>query len=149
MSSVRSLILQDVQTAILAVPGLSAERVKIGFWNAELINHINVLQIQPGNDREVERLDGLTQRRELILVVAAFVRVDPLKSTTQVLQLDAFFAPVHAALENLAETNVNGRVEKMEEAGDGVTVAGVDDKDTIAWQGCAWRIEYLRQLGQF
>lgn len=147
-TSKRSAILQDIQTAIVAVDGLHAERVKIGFWREEQINAVNVVQIQPGNDRMIQRLDGNEQRRELVVVVAAFVRIDPVSSTQQTLQLDEFFAPVHAALETLAEGNVNGKVEEMYELGDGVIVAGVDDKDSIAWQACAWRIGYRRALGQ-
>jgi hypothetical protein len=142
----RSDILTHYKTRIAALAGMHAERVRIGVLDPTKIPMgAPVVGIRVASDRG-ERQEGLVVRR-MVLIVSAFLRVDPIKSADELLQLSDAWDLVQAELELIADACANGLAVMITEDPQGIAFDDFDDKDHYTFAASAQVIEYTRGRG--
>src|SRR3989304_7312796 len=145
MATTRTAILDDIKTAIAAVTGMHAERVSIGLINPGKVGIAPVAGIFWQRDQG--RLgDGTRSERELLIITACIVRIDPAKTTSQLQQLSETYDSIHAKLDDLADGGITGKVLSMFEHSIGIEAGGFDDDDSLVYVASAWTARYLRTL---
>jgi hypothetical protein len=142
----RSDILSHYKTRIAALAGMHAERVTVGAIDLmKLPMGKTVVGIRVPRDNG-ERQENITQRR-MVVIVSAVLKVDPLKSIDELVQLSDDWDLVHAELEKIADDCAQGKALMIREDPEGVMFDDFDDKDHFAFAASVWAIEYRRARG--
>jgi len=138
-------VLDTIEEVLLALTDYDADAVILGAFKptAPGRTYINVTPLEDHGDE----IDGYSQNRKLLVLIACHVKIDVGSSDKPFKQLQAEWEVINNALEQLQRDNVEGLACKMEEQPPGVQWDRYgEDNDTWAFVGVIYEIEYERAL---